>query len=608
MYREPSETFLNVARSVLGNRWLDRLDEPARRQAAAISQRSDTSEIVARILAGRGVEVDQAESFLDPTLKALMPDPSTMTGMDEVAARLAQAITGREQVAFFGDYDVDGASSCALMLRYFRHFGLQPQAHIPDRIFEGYGPNIPAIDHLIAEGATLLVMLDCGTSSMEPVAHARARGCDVLVLDHHMASGQLPDANAIVNPNRQDDVSGLGYLCAAGVTFMALVATNRVLREAGHAQFEGLQNLLDLVALATICDVVPLKGLNRAFVRRGIRAMHKGRNPGIRALSLAARINGPLAPAHLGFALGPRINAGGRIGDAGLGTRLLATAEEDEAMRIAARLDELNAERQAVEAAAVEEATSVALDEIGARDISDALQGGPDVLVLASESWHPGVVGLVAARLRERFQRPAFAIAIKPDGSASGSGRSMPGVDIGKAVIGAVEKGIIEKGGGHPMAAGVSLDQGQIGAFRAHVNEELADQVHNARSNASIRIDAAITARSASVDFVRSLAAAGPFGTGNPSPVFALPSHRITYARIVGKGGHVQCTIASGDGASLRAIAFRSAHSELGQTLLAADRDRPLHLCGTLNLDVWQGVERVQMRLVDAADPERCTI
>ncbi|HHB82828.1 MAG TPA: single-stranded-DNA-specific exonuclease RecJ [Devosia sp.] len=590
--------FLNIDRSFSGKAWTDRLDIAAQRQATAIAQHHGISDILARILAARGVGVEQAETFLTPTIRELMPDPSSMTDMDGFAERLACAVSNKEQIALFGDYDVDGASSCAMMLRFLRGFSLSPTCHIPDRIFEGYGPNIPAINTLIDEGATLLVLLDCGTTSVEAVAHARCRNCDVLILDHHLATGDLPDANALVNPNRADDLSELGYLCAAGVTFMALVATNRVLRNAGHEQFADLMSLADLAALATICDVVPLKGLNRALVVRGISIMRQGKNPGIAALALAARLNGPIAPQHLGFMIGPRINAGGRIGDAGLGTKLLATDNEEEAMFIAAQLDELNTERQSIEAQAVEEAIAVADAEIGQGE-------GPAVLVLASESWHPGVVGLVASRLKERFNRPAFAIAMRPDGTGTGSGRSLSGVDLGNAVLTAVEGDLIEKGGGHAMAAGVSLGQNQIAGFRAHLNEVLGQQVSVARDRASIKIDAAITARTATPDFVNSLSEVGPFGMGNPSPVFALASHFITFSKVVGKGGHVQFSLKSGDGANLKGIAFRAASSDLGQAILNAPKDKPFHFCGTLNVDYWQDRARVQMRLIDMADPAK---
>lgn len=594
---EISRPFLDVSRSATGRAWVDRLDAAASRDAHAVAQRSGLSEILARVIAGRGIGIEGAESFLSPTIRDLMPDPSVLTDMDRLSERLAEAIAQSEPVALFGDYDVDGASSCALMTRYLRHFGLEPQVHIPDRIFEGYGPNIAAIDKLIEAGATLIITLDCGTTSDAPIAHARARGVDLLVIDHHLSDHALPPATALVNPNRPDDVSGLGYLCAAGVTFMVLVATNRALRARAETALPDLMGMLDLVALATVCDVVPLVGLNRAFVQRGLETARRGTNRGMAALALSARVNGPLNPYHLGFLVGPRINAGGRIGDAALGTRLLALDDEQEATVIAAQLSALNAERQRIELEAVEEAVQVAQAEIGLGD-------GPPVLVLASANWHAGVVGLVAARLRERFERPAFAFALSPDGTGTGSGRSMPGVNLGEAVISAVDLGLVAKGGGHAMAAGATLKPGQLGPFRAHLEVTLAGQVTAARARTALAIDAALTARGANVDFVADIERAGPFGSGNPTPVFAFPAHRAKFAEIVGQGGHVRFTLMSEDGARLKAIAFRAATTALGDLLLHAGNDTPLHIAGTLNLDHWQGRAEVQLRAVDAAMPQ----
>lgn len=594
---ETPRPFLDITQSVSGRAWVDRLDTGAARNATAIGQRTGIPDILARIMAGRGVSLEAAESYLEPTIRALMPDPSTMAGMDDLAERLARAITDNESVALFGDYDVDGACSCALMTRFLRHFGIEPQVHIPDRIFEGYGPNSAAMDKLIDAGASLIITLDCGTTSERPIAHARERGADVLVIDHHLADHGLPPANALVNPNRPDDISSLGYLCAAGVTFMVLVAVNRALRNRGDTGLPDLLGLLDLVALATVCDVVPLTGLNRAFVVRGLEVARRGEKPGLSALALAARASGPLNPYHLGFLIGPRINAGGRIGDAALGTRLLALDDEHQAMVIAAQLDELNGERQRIEVEAVEQAAATAEAEIGSGE-------GPPVLVLASADWHPGVVGLIAARLRERFERPSFAIALNPDGTGTGSGRSMPGVDLGSAVIQAVETGIIPKGGGHAMAAGVSLRPGDLGPFRAFLAEKLSDSVGVARAASALKIDAALTARGANIDLLHNLERAGPYGAGNPSPVFAFPAHRARFPQIVGKGGHISFSLASDDGAKLKAIAFRAAGTALGDTLMR-DGDGPLHFAGGLSIDHYQGREQPQFRLIDIARPPR---
>jgi single-stranded-DNA-specific exonuclease len=572
-----AEAFLNVTSSVSGRAWIDRLDESTTRTAQAMTQRFGISEIVSRIIAGRGIGLDAAEEYLNPTIRGLMPDPSTMADMDRLAARLVAAITNNEKVALFGDYDVDGAASCALMARYLRHFGLDPQIYIPDRIFEGYGPNIAAIDKLIDSGATLLITLDCGTVSDDPIAHAKSRGVDVLVIDHHLSDHDLPIADAIVNPNRADDISGLGYLCACGVTFMVLVAANRLLRQRGDTGQPDLLRLLDLVALATVCDVVPLTGLNRAFVARGLEVARAAANRGIGALALAARVTGPLNPYHLAFLIGPRINAGGRIGDAALGTRLLALDDEHEALILAARLNELNLERQKIEGNALEEAVAAAEAEIAGGE-------GPPVLVLASANWHAGIIGIIAGRVRERFERPAFIFALQPDGTAIGSGRSMPGVDLGHAVIAAVEMGLLARGGGHAMAAGATVRPGQLAEFRAHLSERLAGQVAAARALTALKIDAALSARGATVDLVEDVDRAGPYGAGNPQPVFAFPAHMAKFAEVVSGSGHIRFQLTASDGGRLKAIAFRSAGTPLGDTLLRAGNDLPLHVAGSRQL------------------------
>ena len=591
-----AELFLNVTASATGRAWIDRLDDAQTRTAQAIAQRSGISEILARIIAARGVTIEAAEEYLNPTIRGLMPDPSSLADMDKLAARLVAAITNNERVALFGDYDVDGAAATALMARYFRHFGLDPEVYIPDRIFEGYGPNIAAIDKLIENGATLLVTLDCGTVSDGPIAHAKSRGIDVLVIDHHLSDHDLPTADAIVNPNRPDDISGLGYLCAAGVTFMVLVAVNRLLRQRGDTGQPDLMQLLDIVALATVCDVVPLTGLNRAFVVRGLEVARRAANRGIGALALAARVTGPLNPYHLGFLIGPRINAGGRIGRADLGAQLLTTDDPVEASRIAAELDRLNRERQALEQAMLAEAEAEAMAALGIEE-----KGA--VVVTAAANWHPGVVGLLAARLKERFNRPAFAVALEPGGIGTGSGRSIAGVDLGRAVIAAVDAGLIARGGGHAMAAGATVKAGQLAAFRAHLSEALSGTVRTARGMTAVKVDAALSARGASVEFVQDIERAGPFGAGNSQPIFAFPAHRAKFAEVVGGPGHVRFQLTSDDGARLKAIAFRAAATPVGDALLTAGNDGKLHIAGTLGLDHYQGRAEVQLRVIDVAEP-----
>lgn len=590
-------TFLGVDRSVSGRRWDDRLDPAASLAATAMVQRHELPELLARVLAARGVGVDAAAEFLEPSLRRLMPDPSTLTDMDAAAARIADAVERGEQVAIFGDYDVDGATSSALLARFLTAQGLTPRIYIPDRIFEGYGPNPDAIRTLVDEGAALIVTVDCGSTSIEALGVASSLGRPAVVLDHHQMGTELPPAVAVVNPNRQDDLSGLGYLAAVGVTFLTIVAVNRELRRrgwyAGERKEPDLLQWLDLVALGTVCDVVPLVGLNRAFVVKGLIALRRGANSGIAALGRLARIDAPLSPYHLGFLIGPRINAGGRIGDAALGARLLSLDEAAQTEVIAAELDELNRQRQAVEAAMLEQALAEADAEIGGGE-------GPAVLVTADPQWHPGIVGLIAARLKERFQRPAFAIALAPNGLGTGSGRSVSGVDLGSLVRAAVAEGLLVKGGGHAMAAGITVERGKLGDFRAFLEERAAEASRTARAATSLAVDGALTARAATPDFIDAIERAGPFGAGHPEPVFAFPSHRIAYAEPVGNG-HVRVSLSGGD-QTLRGIAFRAAGTELGR-MLTESRGRALHVAGALGIDHWQGRRQPSLRILDVAEP-----
>ncbi|HET7023032.1 MAG TPA: single-stranded-DNA-specific exonuclease RecJ [Xanthobacteraceae bacterium] len=592
--------FLGVERSACGRAWCDRLDERGAARALAIAQRyADMPELLARILAGRAVELDEVTSFLDPTVRALMPDPHTLADMRVAALRLTEAIIRRETVAIFGDYDVDGATSAAVLGRYLRHCGLHALIHIPDRLFEGYGPNAEAICALAGRGASLLVAVDCGTTSHEPLLEARNLGLDVIVIDHHQADERLPAAVAVVNPNRLDDLSRLGHLAAVGLVFMTVVAVNRELRVRGFWTQErpepDLLGFLDLVALGTIADVVPLTGLNRAFVAKGLLAMRRRDNPGLTALMDVARLGGPPEPWHLGFLLGPRINAGGRIGRAALGVELLMHEDPSECARIAGELDQLNRERQGIEVATVAQAEAEAMAALGAEE-----KGA--VVVTAAESWHPGVVGLVAARLRERFGRPAFAIALEPGGLGTGSGRSITGVDLGRAVRQAVSTGLLIKGGGHAMAAGVTLRRDRLNAFRAYLEDALASAVEVARREDALLIDGAVSAAAATNEIVATIARAGPFGAGNPEPIIAFPAHTVVYADAVGQS-HMRVRLRAGDGSILNAIAFRAAGQKLGRALEQA-RGQCVHAAGTLCLDRWNGLERVQLRLIDVASAD----
>ncbi|NEU11106.1 single-stranded-DNA-specific exonuclease RecJ [Methylobacterium sp. BTF04] len=577
----------------MGRPWRDRgADAATQAYAATMTQAHGLPELLARVLAARGIRPKESDAYLNPRLRDLMPDPACLLDMEAAADRLAHAVRIGETVAVFGDYDVDGAASAALLAGYLRRFGLDVRIHIPDRITEGYGPNVGAVTALAEAGATLLVTVDCGTSGHAPLEAAAALGLDVIVLDHHGAPEILPRARAVVNPNRLDDLSGLGHLCAAGVVFLTLVAVNRRLRRDGAADVPDLTQDLDLVALATVADVVPLVGLNRAFVVQGLKVMRSRGRIGLAALFDAASLNEPPEAWHLGYLVGPRINAGGRIGDAGLGARLLTTDDAADAARIAAELDRLNRERQAIEAQAVAAAEA---------EMDHALGVDPDrpVLVTASADWHPGIVGLIAARLKERFGRPAFAFALRPDGTATGSGRSIVGADIGSAVRTAVAAGIALKGGGHAMAAGATLSGPDIERFRDHLAADLAAAVAESRSVASLLIDGTVSAGGATAEMVRLIHRAGPFGSGAPEPVFALPRHRIVDAGIVGNG-HVRARLRSREGQTIGAIAFRAAQGPLGLAILAGI-GREVHAAGTLSVDTWRGADRAQLRLCDLA-------
>lgn len=589
-----SRAFLGVDRSVSGQRWVSRLDQAGQNRALAMSQLHGLPELVARVIAGRGVSVEDAPAFLEPSIRSLMPDPSRLTDCEAAAERLVEAIRRGERVAIFGDYDVDGAASSALLWRFLHHFGIDSEIYIPDRIFEGYGPNPAAIGQLIDRGARLIVTVDCGSTSIEALGVASERGIDVVVIDHHQMGHEMPPCLALVNPNREDDLSGQGHLCAAGVVFLVLVATLRLLRQNGHPQARSLDLLawLDLVALATVCDVVPLKGLNRAYVTKGLIAARHQNNAGLAALLRVAGIGGPVTPYHFGFLVGPRINAGGRIGDAALGSRLLTLDDAGEAEEIAHKLDELNRERQAMEQVMLAEAEAEALAEYGDGEAAS-------VIVTARDNWHPGIVGLLAARLKERFKRPAFAIAFDLNGKGAGSGRSINGFDIGRMVRAAVDSGLLVKGGGHAMAAGLTVERANLGRLRGFFDEASAEQVGALAANQTLKIDGALGASGATIALIDQLEAAGPFGSGHPQPIFAVPAHRLRDARPVGTT-HVKITLEAADGTRLEGIAFRAAETALGDFLLNG-RGTQVHVAGTLSADHWQGTRRVQMRVLDAA-------
>ena len=592
--------FLGVSQSARGYVWRERLQPEHANTATAISQRHGLPELLGRILAARGIGLDEVPVTLEPTIKALMPDPSTLVAMDTAAARIADAIGKREKIAVFGDYDVDGACSSALMRRFFAQHGLDCRIYIPDRIFEGYGPNAQAIEGLVKDGARLIVTVDCGVTSFEALGVARKLGADVVVLDHHQADERLPDVHAVVNPNRQDDLSGLGHLCAAGVVFMTLVAVARELRRRGHYTQEtpppDLLVLLDLVALATVADVVPLRTLNRAFVTRGLEVMRRRENTGLRALFDVARLNQAPTPYHLGYILGPRINAGGRIGDAALGAKLLSIDDEAEAARIAATLDRLNAERKAIETEMLEEAMAEADRRIDA---------DPDlpILVVGSERWHKGVVGLVASRLVERFGRPACVIAWEQKAEGTGSLRSITGVDIGGAVRQCVAEGLLVKGGGHAMAAGLTVARDRLELVTARLDGMLRERTGAARTATALEIDGALTPSGVNDELIDLIGKAGPYGQGNPQPRFVFPAHRVRFTKVMGEA-HVRATLEAGDGSKLDAVAFRAVGQPHGELLLSSG-GMPVHVAGNLRRDTWGGRERIELMIEDVADPRK---
>lgn len=587
--------FLDVGRSLTGRHWRARLRDG--RTALAIAERLGIPEILGRVLAGRGIAVDGCADILSPRLRALMPQPAAIRDLEAGADRLARAIITGEMIGIISDYDVDGISSAALLVLYLRAFGITPKVHIPDRIAEGYGPSRAAVEGLAGQGVKLLVTLDCGVNAHDPLLAASALGLDTVVVDHHLAGPLLPEAHAVINPNRQDDLSGQGHLCAAGLTLILAAATSRVLRQAGHARLgdggPDLLGFLDLVALATVCDVVPLATLNRAYVQQGLKVMARRENIGLAALADMARLKRRPDPYALGFLLGPRLNAAGRVGHAMAALRLLTTEDRGEANMLAQQLETLNRERQAIEIRVLETALFEAERALG-------LSRSLPVLLVCGENWHPGVLGLVAARLAERYRLPSFALGHQTGGLlAHGSGRSLPGVDIGAAIRDALAEGHLVKGGGHVMAAGLTVERAKLGRLRAFLEERLAAAVADVPASAALDIDGALTASGATLDLVELLERAGPYGSGNPAPVFAFPAHRVLYADLAGHD-HVRCTLVHGDGTQLRAVAFRALSTVMGETLLK-ERDRPLHVAGRLTVDDYNGRRGAQLMIDDVA-------
>ncbi|NBW06962.1 MAG: single-stranded-DNA-specific exonuclease RecJ [Caulobacteraceae bacterium] len=588
--------FLDVSRSLSGRAWRQRPAEPA--VVRAHMQALGLDEPLARALASRGVRADQGADFLTPTLKALFPDPSSFMDMDAAASAILDALTAGSSIHVFADYDVDGASSAALLVRWFRAMGADLPIYVPDRLTEGYGPSAKAFDTLKASGADLVITVDCGAAANEAVAHASAIGLNVVVIDHHMMREEPPKCLAVVNPNRPGDNSGQGNLAAAGVVFVLLAALNREARARGlfaDREQPDIRQWLDLAAMGAVCDVTGLTGFNRALTGLGLRVMSDWKNPGLKALLAAAKAEeGPAKTNHAGFILGPRINAGGRIGKSDLGARLLSTDDPEEARAIAEELDALNIGRREIERQVTEEA-------IRRVEQTKAHDDGSAVVVVAGDDWHPGVVGIVAGRLRERWRKPVIVIGVDAvNGIGKGSGRSQPGMNLGRAIQAAWNEGLLIAGGGHAMAAGLTVKTDGIERLRDFLNDRLSGEQVEAEVMDRVEIDALIEPGGATRALFETFEQLAPFGPANPEPLFALAGVQAREP-VAMNGGHVRCRLVGADGASVRAIAWRCADLPLGKALLAGQGG--LSIAGRLKADDWNGRRGVQFEIEDVADP-----
>ena len=592
------DAFLGITQSTSGARWIDAPNQLAGpnqdRLAAALMEIYDDLPIpLARIMAGMGLTPETASNYVDPKIRDLLPNPSRFKDLDKAANRLADAVIGETPIGVFGDYDVDGAAAAALLLCVMRELGVNCDVHIPDRFTEGYGPNIEALMALKEKGAALLVTVDCGITAHAPLAAVASTGMDVIVIDHHIAGAELPQVHSVVNPNRLDEDGRYGYLCAAGVVFIVLVGMLRALREKGYFTADtpapDLLAYLDIVALATVCDVVPLQGLNRAFVRQGLKVMAERRHPGLTKLADIAGMNNAPNTYAFGFLLGPRINAAGRIGGSGLGVRLLACRDPEEAAGLALRLDEMNQQRKKIE------------DGIRIAAIDRATNNENPVLILYDKDWHEGVIGIVAGRVRERFGKPALVIAISEDGIGKGSGRSIPGFRLGNAIIAAHQAGILEGGGGHDMAAGFSVRADKINHLQAFLNDRLMADLNGVIPQVIHQASGLLSIAGCKPDLADWLDRLGPFGSGNPEPRFVIPDCRIKSAKFVGEvGAHLSCRIDDGSG-TLNAIAFQAGGTPLGQAVSEARDGHYLHMLGRVRRDRFRGGDAMQFEIDDVA-------
>lgn len=580
---------LNVEQSIRGFKWQFRAGDEASIQA--LEQQAGLDNLTARLLAGRDVTPDEAETFLSPSLRTQLPDPSVLQDMDKAAGLIVDAVQAGQKITVFADYDVDGGTSAAQLVRWARAFGRELDVYVPDRVAEGYGPSVDAFHKLKEQGAELVITVDCGAAATEALEAAVNIELPIVVIDHHQMHGPKPPAAALVNPNRDDDTSGLGHLAAAGVVFMLLVALNREAKSRGMDTAPNLLDLLGLAALGTFCDVVPLKGLNRAITAQGLKVLSQRKHVGIEALADVAGAAETFTSYDAGFVLGPRINAGGRIGRAGMGAELLSTENAQLAYAHAAELDRVNVKRRELQASMLEEATQKAAK----------LPADAPMIIVSMDGWHPGVIGIVAGRLKDQFDKPAIVIGINEEGVGKGSGRSIQGVDLGGGITAAKDAGLLTSGGGHAMAGGLSIDADKVEAFTEFISEYLRDDIKTARANQSLKIDALLSPAAMNFALIETLSHVAPFGAGNPRPLLVMPDIRVAYAKRL-KGGHVRCSLENAARDRIDAICFRADESSLADILLAAV-DGTYHFCGRVKRNEWNGRVKVDFEITDIAIP-----
>ena len=582
------DSLLDVNSSYSGNKWsLRSTDEEL---ISSIQKDNQIDYITARIIAGRKISLADVQDFLNPSLRKLLPDPSSMQDMDKAAKIIFNAIKSNKKITIFADYDVDGATSAAQLVKWARNFNNELKIYVPDRIKEGYGPSIEAFEHLKKNGTELVVTVDCGAAAHSALVAAQALGLSIVVIDHHLMGDDMPPAEALVNPNRIDDSSKLNYLAAAGVTFMLLVALNREARVQNYKNIPDLFDYLDLAALGTICDVVPLKGLNRAIVKQGLKVLSRESNIGLKSLMFETNTKSPITPYHCGFVLGPRINAGGRIGKANIGAELLSTENPQLAIKHAQELDRVNIERRILQDKILDEALLKAF----------SVNKTNSIIVVGMEGWHPGVIGIVAGRLKDRFNKPVIVIGTDENGIGKGSGRSIQGVDLGNEIKKLNETGLLISGGGHEMACGLTIENKYIKTFHETLERNLSDKVNSIRSKFSTKIDALLNISAVNKDLINSINQIGPYGSGNPTPTFAFAELRVAYADRV-KGGHIRCNFEDKNGQRIKGICFRAEEMGIDEILLN-ERNRYLHIVGTLKKNTWNGRTTIDLQVIDVSN------